>query len=196
MDRLGDKMNKKIFALSLLILSMLLCISITKAQEPDEVTLWTNKSAYAPGEKGTLYVAFYNNRNEAVAIKNVTVTYNAWKAYIGGTWVGNETYTMDVPLSGKTTKLLNEVVEITFTVPTDGRAVDTTVDVRIGTDKGFENGRITIRLVETSRYMEQIVTLFTIQAVLLIVCTVIIAATIFLSARRPQVMWKAEEKGE
>jgi len=40
------------------------------------------------------------------------------------------------------------------------------------------------------------VTLFTIQAVLLIVCTVIIAATIFLSARRPQVTWKAEEKGE
>jgi hypothetical protein len=192
-------MNKKVFALSLIILSMLLCITITKAQispEPDEVTAWTNKPEYAPGEKGTLYVAFYNSRNEAVAVKNVTVTYNAWKAYIGGTWVGNETYTMDVPLSGKATKLLNDVVEITFTMPTDGRARDTTVNVRVGTDKGFENGGTTIHLIETSRYMEQIVTLFTIQAVLLIVCTVIIAATIFLSARRPQVMWKAEEKGE
>ncbi|MGB9778798.1 MAG: hypothetical protein ACP5LB_02435 [Candidatus Bathyarchaeia archaeon] len=189
-------MNKKILALSLIILSMLLYISIAKAQEPNEVTAWTNKQEYAPGEKGTLYIAFYNNRNEAVAVKNVTLIYYAWRAYIGGAWVGNETYTMDVPLSGKTTKLLNDVVEITFTVPTDGRAVETNVGVIVGTDKGYEYGGATIKIVETSRYMEQIVTLFTIQAVLLIVCTVIIAATIFLSARRPQVMWKAEEKGE
>jgi hypothetical protein len=28
------------------------------------------------------------------------------------------------------------------------------------------------------------------------VCTVIIAATIFLSVRRPQVTWKAEEKAQ
>ncbi|MDI6848082.1 MAG: hypothetical protein QMD23_08195 [Candidatus Bathyarchaeia archaeon] len=191
-------MNKKIFALNLIILSMLLCISLVNAATPEplEVTAWTNKQEYAPGEKGTIYVSFYNNRNEAVAIKNVTLTYDAWRAYIGGVWVGNETYTMDEPLSGKKTKLLNEVVEITFTVPTDGRAVDTNVAVEVGTDKGFEYGETTIHIIKTSRYMEQIVTLFTIQAVLLIVCTVIIAATIFLSARRPQVMWKAEEKGE
>jgi len=44
--------------------------------------------------------------------------------------------------------------------------------------------------------MEQIITLFTIQVVLLIVCTIIIAATIFLSARRPRITWKAEEKVE
>jgi hypothetical protein len=42
--------------------------------------------------------------------------------------------------------------------------------------------------------MDQIITLFTIQVVLLIVCTIIIAATIFLSTRRPQIMWKTEEK--
>jgi methionine aminopeptidase len=104
---------------------------------------------------------------------------------------------MDVPISGKSTKLINDVVDITFTVPTDGRAVDTSVKVEIGTDKGFEYGYASINLQEpTPKYMEQIATLFTIQVVLLIVCTIIIAATIFLSARRPSLVWKAEEKAE
>jgi hypothetical protein len=40
--------------------------------------------------------------------------------------------------------------------------------------------------------MDKIITLFTIQAVLLIICTIIIAATIFLSVRRPRVTWKKE----
>jgi hypothetical protein len=44
--------------------------------------------------------------------------------------------------------------------------------------------------------MDKLVTLFTVQVVLLIVCTIIIAATIFLSARKPQVTWKAEEKAQ
>jgi hypothetical protein len=51
-----------------------------------------------------------------------------------------------------------------------------------------------IYITQTPRYMDQIITLFTIQVVLLIVCTIIVAATIFLSARRPQIMWKSEEK--
>ncbi|MEM2971720.1 MAG: hypothetical protein QW270_04785 [Candidatus Bathyarchaeia archaeon] len=191
-------MKKKMFALSLLILSMSLYASISNAQY-DEVTVWTNKAEYAPGEKGALYIAFYNNRDEAVAIKNVTITYYNWLAYIDGEWVGNETRTMDVPVSGKSTKLINDVVEgdITFTVPTDGRAVTTYVRIQIGTDKGFEYGSATINVQEpTPRYMEQITTLFTVQVVLIIVCTIIIAATIFLSMRRPQVTWKAEEKEE
>jgi hypothetical protein len=190
------KLKKKMFALSLIILSMMLCASLANAQ-PYEVTVWPNKAEYAPGEKGTLNVAFYNDRNDAVAIKNVTILYYSWIAYVDGTWVGNETHTMDVPVSGKSAKLINDVVDITFTVPTDGRAVDTSVRVEIGTDKGFEYGYATINVQETPpKYMEQIATLFTIQVVLLIVCTIIIAATIFLSARRPQVTWKAEEKEE
>ncbi len=190
------KLNKKIIALIIMAVSMLLITPLVNAQEPDEVTVWTSKPNYAPGEKGTLYVAFYNNRDVAVTIKNITITYYAWRAYVGGTWVGNETHTMDVPLSGKGTKLLNEVVDITFTVPTDGRAINTTVQVKIGTDRGFEYGYANINVPETPSYMEQIVTLFTVQVVLIIVCTIIIAATIFLSARRPRVMWRREERAE
>jgi len=44
--------------------------------------------------------------------------------------------------------------------------------------------------------MDKLVTLFTVLVVLVIVCTIIIAATIFLSARKPQVTWKPEEKPE
>jgi hypothetical protein len=52
-----------------------------------------------------------------------------------------------------------------------------------------------IQVVLTPRHIEQIVTLFTIQEVLIIVCTIIIAATVFLSSRRPKPVWKAEEQG-
>jgi hypothetical protein len=88
--------------------------------------------------------------------------------------------------------------DITFTVPTDGRGVPTGVSIRIGTNKGYvdEGGSYYINVYTAPKYMEQVITLFTIQVVLIIVCTIIIAATIFLSARRPQVVWKAEEKGE
>jgi hypothetical protein len=184
----------KISVLSIIAFSLLLCTSLVNAQVPKAVTVWANKSKYAPGETGTLYVAFYNDGDAAVAIKNVTITYASWGAYIGGEWVGNETITMDVPISGKATKLLNDVVDISFTVPSDGRAVSTNVQVRVGTDGGYETGSATINVPETPTYMDQIVTLFTILVVLIIVCTVIIAATMFLSGRRPQVTWKEEVK--
>jgi hypothetical protein len=188
-------MNKKIFALAIATISMLLITPIAHAQVPPDVTVWTDSQKYSPGQTGTLYIAFYNTRDVAVTIYNVTTTYSNWKAYIGGAWVGNQTYTMSVPLAGKATERLNDVVAITFTVPTDGRAVSTDVSVEIGTDHGYSYGSGYVNVPETPSYMDQIVTLFTIQVVLLIVCTIIIAATIFLSAHRPQVTWKTEEKG-
>jgi hypothetical protein len=194
------KLKRKLLVLSLITLSIMLYVSLANAEVPyQDVIVWTNKPEYAPGESGTLYIAFYNSRDDAVAIKNVTILYYSWMAYVDGAWVGNKTYIMDVPVSGKSTKLLNDVVEggITFTVPTDGRAVDTNVEIRIGTDKGFKYAYPTINVQDTPpKYMEQIVTLFTVQVVLIIVCAIIIAATIFLSTRKPQTMWEEEEKAE
>ena len=65
------------------------------------------------------------------------------------------------------------------------------------TNEGSENNDLyEIQVVKTPVYMDQIVTIFTIQVVLLIICTIIIAATIFLSARRPQITWRREEVKE
>jgi hypothetical protein len=96
-------------------------------------------------------------------------------------------------VAGKTNYVFND---LTFTTPSDGRAVNTLVDITVNTDRG--SFRVfpspTIRLFESIRYMDQIVTLFTVLVVLVVVCTIIIAAAVFLSARRPQVMWSKEEK--
>jgi hypothetical protein len=187
-------LNKKMLVLTAVILSTVLCVPLVfAAYEPYEVTVWTDKQKYVAGEKGTLYIAFYNKRDVAVTIENITVTYYSWATYTGEKWVGNETQTMTVPLSAKDTHVFSD---ITFTVPTDGRAVSTSVYVEIGTDHGYKYGGGSINVPEVPSYMEQIVTILTILVVLVIVCTIIIAATIFLSARRPQVTWKPTEKTE
>jgi len=180
--------------LTAIILSTVLCVPLVfAAYEPYEVTVWTDKQKYVAGEKGTLYITFYNNGDVAVTIQNITVTYYSWTAYVGEKWVGNETRTVNIPLSAKDTHVFND---ITFTVPTDGRAVSTSVYVEIGTDHGTRARGANINVPEVPSYMEQIVTILTILVVLLIVCTIIIAATIFLSARRPQVTWRPQEKTE
>ena len=185
-------MNKKrIVAYTIAILA-LLCLPTIFAQPPDSVTVWTDKPRYAPGETGTLSVAFYNDLSVAVTVKNITVIYSNWRAYADEQWIGNETTVIDEPIAGGKT----HVQHITFTVPTDGRADDTFVSVEIWTDYGRLMGSSYIYVPETPSFMEQIVTLFTVMVVLLIVCTVIISATIFLSARRPQTTWKAPEQTE
>jgi len=182
------------FSLAIIALSAILLISVASAVTPDDVTVWTSKEKFAPGEKGTLNVAFYNDDTDAVAIKNVTIVYDSWMAYIGGQWVGNQTITMDVPVSGFSSKLLNDVTEISFTVPTDGRATSTSVQVTVGTDSGYRHGSGFIYVPDTPPYFDQIIMLFTIQVILIIIGALIIAATIFLSSRRPQVTWKQEPK--
>jgi len=184
-------MNKKIFVSFLIVFSVLLLAHAANAIDP--ITAWTDKPRYNLGEKGTIHIAFLNTRDFGVKVENLTVTYKSWQAYKDGNWIGNETHTIGVNV-GKGNVYL---IDVTFTVPNDGRAKgECNVDVRIGTDYGYETkpNVVSIEVSETPTYMEQIVTLFTIQVVLIIVCTVIMAATIFLSARRPQVTWKSEEK--
>lgn len=187
-------MNRKILVLMVMAVSMLFLMPLANAQSVSvpRVHAWTDRQEYMAGEKGTLFVAFYNDLGEAIEIKNITLIYHSWNAYINGAWVGNETRTYtDVTLADKETHVFSD---ITFNVPTDGRAVPTTVSIEIGTDHGYRYTTSNISLQEASRYMEQIIFWFTLLVVLVIVCTLILAATIFLSARRPQVTWKTEEK--
>lgn len=170
---------------------------LTQAQIPTtRIVAWTDKPQYLGGQTGKLYVTYNNDRNDPVTIHNMTIVYGEWSAYINNVWVGNMTYEpKDTEKS--VTEETAYTFEMSFTVPSDGRARTTDVYIIVYTNEPIPddiyiyNG---IRVAETSVYMEQIVTLFTIQVVLLIVCTIIIAATIFLSARRPHVTWKQEEK--
>ena len=190
---------KKILALSLLCISAILFAPLAQAGGPSEiVTAWTDKHEYSPGQTGKLYVAYNNIREDPVTMRNITVVFSEWWAYINNAWVGNLTYKPsenEKTIAEHTTR----VFEISFTVPSDGRARLTNAKIKVytnlpGSDEPSSDPAISV--FETPVYEEQIITLFTIQVVLLIVCTIIIAATIFLSARRPQVTWKPEEKAE
>lgn len=191
-------MNKKIFAFIMVTVSMLLLAPLVNALQPETVTVWTDKHEYSPGQTGKLYVAYNNIMEDPVTIRNITVVFSQWWAYINDAWVGNLTYKPSEDeriLAEHTTR----VFEISFTVPSDGRARWTNAEIKVYTNLPyFDEPSIdpAISVLETPVYMEQIITLFTIQVVLLIVCTIIIAATIFLSARRPQVTWKPTEKTE
>ncbi len=178
-------------------ISLILFAPLTQAQIPTtRIVAWTDKPQYLAGQTGKLYITYNNDRNDPVTIRNITIVYEEWCAYINNVWVGNTTYEpKDTEKS--VTEETAYTFETSFTVPSDGRARTTDVYIIVYTNEPIPDSLSIhegIRLVETDAYMEQIVTLFTIQVVLLIVCTIIIAATIFLSARRPHVTWKQEEK--
>lgn len=191
-------MNRKIPALVILVSCLILVGSaaIAASAAPSTITVWTDKQQYAPGDKGTLYVAYYNGQNDPVQIKNITVTYNNWNAYIGGAWVGNitKTYTNVLIAAGGS----QTFSDITFTVPSDSRAQSTSVSVIVATNSPnaflWPEGACNIFVYTTPVYMQQIVSLLTILVVLVIIATIIIAAVIFLSPRRPQMMWRSEPK--
>jgi len=184
------------FALVIVAVSALLLIPLINAAEPhpQEMMAWTDKWEYAPGEAGTLNIVFYNDGASAVTVQKVFVVFTEWWVYKDGNWEGNQTLTLTpaVAVAGKGVY----ATSVDFTVPTDGRATSTSVAITIRTAEVGDVGPLygSVVVATTPRYMDQIVTLLTVQVVLIIVCTVIIAATIFLSARRPQVTWKAEEK--
>jgi hypothetical protein len=175
----------------MMTVSMLLLAGLANAQ-PETVTVWTDKSEYTAGETGTLHIVFYNNMGKTVTIENITITFESWKAYKSDQWEGNQT--IEVKEAFVAGKILQN--DVSFTVPTDGRAVFTFARVKIYADAFIPDTVHEIYVSQTPPYMEQIVTLLTVLVVLLIVCTIIIAATIFLSARRPQVMWRPAEKAE
>ena len=199
MNKLGDKVNKKwILTLSLICISIILFVPLTHAGGPSDIlTMWTDKPAYSVGQVGKLYITYNNIGGNPVTIRYITVIFEKWWAYdkAKSQWIGNITYTPS-DAEKTITEHTVRVYEIGFTVPSDGRAVETNANIKVYTtpDEPRAVSTIKISVVETPVYMEQIITLLTIQVVLIIVCTIIIAATIFLSVRRPQVTWRTEEK--
>ena len=204
----GTNLKRKYLAIVIttMAISAIFLTSLAYAQVPTTVNIyaWTDKTYYNLGEKGILYIVIRNDRkDEDLILKNITITY-PWFAYTGEKWEGNDTIKPDVAFM-KNGGIYTKSVD--FDVPRDGRAVGgmygTTLQIIVAVDKAPYQylHSMPIYIKSTPIYMsfedmDKIVTLFTVQAVLIIVCTIIIAATIFLSARRPQVMWREAEKAE
>ena len=156
---------------------------------------YVDKTQYMPGDKGTLKIWIVNDGTEDIILKSVTIEY-PWNAFY--IWEGNETIE---DINAAILKGGNWSTSRTFTVPTDGRAIGGSIRVHVVTSAVSDTNWIPVNVASAPAYgsiqdMDKLVTLFTVQAVLLIVCTIIIAATIFLSVRRPQVTWRAEKKAE
>ncbi len=188
---------KEKFLLSTLITALIVLsfASSVRAAPSIQIFGYVDKPQYKPGEQGTLHIWIRNDGTEDVILKNVTVEY-PWHDYF--IWEGNET------IKDINTAILvggNWSATLTFTVPTDGRAITSTISsisVMAVTDKTTEEEGIPMSIAGTPvptilQDMDRLMTLFTILTVLIIVCTLIIAATIFLSVRRPQVTWKPSE---
>jgi hypothetical protein len=186
-------LNKKTSILIIVIFSILSLVSLANAQEPRRITVWADKSEYALGETGILYIVFYNDETDAVELEKIIVIFEHWRAYKNDQWEGNKTLEINKSVVSKGIY----ATETSFTVPNDGRAVSTIVDVIVRTEDGDIYIPVlqkpSISVAETPRHIKQIVTLFTIQVVLTIVCTIIISGTIFLSSGRPKIIWKKEE---
>jgi uncharacterized membrane protein len=174
-------------------LSALILTASVNAAPSTAIYGYVDQTQYMPGDQGTLKIWIFNDGDADLILKSVTIEYPWHAAYI---WEGNET------IKNINTAILqggNWSTSRTFTVPTDGRAEGGLIRVHVVTDKVEDTNWIGINVAAAPAYgslqnMDELITLFTIQVVLLIVCTIIIAAAIFLSTRKPQVTWKAEEK--
>jgi hypothetical protein len=179
----------------LVVLSVLVLMPLSGAYTPTSLTLWTDKSQYAPGDAGTLYIAFYNNIGRTLAINGITIVFESWRSYdSSGGWLGNQTIEINRAFVN------GEIYynSTRFLVPTDGRANSTVVTVTVTIAEPLDIGVIEehgyINVHQAPRYEETVVTLLTILLVLIIICTAIISATMFISARRSQPTSRIEAK--
>ncbi|MDH5483274.1 MAG: hypothetical protein OEY22_10440 [Candidatus Bathyarchaeota archaeon] len=191
----------------LLLLVIIVAAALTSAPLvqafPDvNVFAYTDKTEYKPGGTVTLHLWVHNAGPEDIILKNVTIEY-PWYSPM---WDGNNTIIVpeanSAVLAGK-----NWTGTDTFTIPTDGRAHSGEIRIRAwyayggGTYPKGPDDSIYLSVISSTQYtlsenMDKIVNLFTILVVLIIICTIIIAATMFLSGRKPQVTWAREQKTE
>lgn len=189
----GDKLIKKIVCLIIATLVLLMNVSPALAQElPKEVIVkvWTDKPYYKPGEEGKLTIVVMNNGEEAgIFIENISITYPWWPTYIDGKWVGNDTI-----FPTKTEKGLEYgdiyQVERSFKIPRDGRAKSGTITVRVyfAGDRPPRTEFINL-VVDTAppsdiEGLDRIVSLLAVQIILTVVVALVLAAAIYLSAKR------------
>jgi uncharacterized membrane protein len=158
---------------------------------------YTDQTFYKPGDTGTLKFWIYNDGTEDLILKNLTIQY-PWYSPVG-LWGGNDTIipsTATVIPPGGNWSSTNS-----FTVPNDGRVPSgsSSISIRVFTDKTTHSSTISMSVTSVPFYfslqnMDQLTMWLTILVALMVVCTLIIAATIFVSVRTRQMTWKSEQK--
>jgi hypothetical protein len=200
-------MNKGKYLFALMATVTILAIiapTLTYAQAEPSPTVniyaWTDKTSYDPGEKGTLKIVVRNDKtDEDLILYNITIEY-PWFSFTGDKWEGNDTIVINEAISKNGG---SKMCTRDFTVPSDGRALmsvyGSTISIRINVDKApyhyDEHPSIYVKSTPLFISLEdgdKAIMLFTILVVLVIICTIILAATIFLSSRKPQIPSRLE----
>jgi len=155
----------------------------------NDVTIyaWTDRVQYNPGETGTLYITVRNDLPDTdVIIKNISIVYIPWHAYVEDHWEGNESFTD-----------INEICEmkggvyykeVTFTVPTGGRGVSAIATITVTLDKPDHNPSpypvgIDVVGLPVPTTIEDMDLWMTSLTLAMVVCAIILAIVIFLSTR-------------
>ena len=185
--------------LALAVLSLVSAPSVG-AQGVD-VYVNMDKVQYGPGEQGIISITIRNTGDNPIEVKNVTIEFVNWMMFTEDGWdpLGNMTvvYSPAINIASKTG--VAKLEDISFTVPTDGRATSTNVRIRIYTNLAgpiLETDIVSVLDPSSQgilRAMDNMVLLLTVGAVLAIIAALIIAAAIFLSGRRPRAMWTKQE---
>ena len=192
---------RKLFVTLIATAVLFLVLVYPVAANGTEVLVNLDKRQYAPGEQGSFSLTIRNTSENPIEVKNVTIMFANWMMYTVDGWdeLGNQTidYTDLAPIGSNKTVALEDV---SFTVPTDGRAMSTSVYVQVYTDKQVLTPHTTPYITVTEpqvlnlqRSLDNIVTLLTLVAILAIISAIIVAAAVFLSGRRPAgVTWQKE----
>lgn len=176
-------LRKNVCSLIIVAFFAVSMVSLVCAQGP-QTAIWTDRVEYSPGDTGTMFLAYYNSQGRTLAIEDIVVVFESWRGYTTtGGWEGNQTIEVSEAVVSKGIFYTS----VKFTVPTDGRANSTDVRLIIQTTElGSieESGFVNVQYVP--RYFEQIVMWLMLIVVMILIGIVIIAATIYLSLRRPR----------
>lgn len=187
-------MRKKILVmLTVTALIALASVSSTWAYASFSIYGYTNKPQYKPSETGTLNIWVYNDGTEDLILKNITLYY-PWHSVI---WGGNVTLvpSVDTVIAPKG----NYSTTAQFTIPNDGRATGGAVRIHVVTDKRTDDEFLTLNVanppVSTAfENMDNLITLFSALVIIVLVGIIGIIFTIYLTARRPKMVWAEEPK--
>lgn len=195
-------LKKKIIAMSIVIAFLVTFYvqSVAAAYTPVlgiTITAWTDKAQYAPGERGKLKISILNSLDKPVDINEIYIEY-PWFTYNAqgdGAWEGNETITGE-PLKTISSKGGHYYTEVEFTVPSDGRIAGlsstewNTIRIDVETSEGkaydFPAGILAMGTTLNMAVVD-IDTWMTIMTAAIVICTIILAAVIFLSTRTPRI---------
>ena len=181
-------MRKKIMAMLGVMAFLTMLYAQSVAAQNVTVHAWTDRRQYEPGESGTLYITVRNDLQDTdLIIKNISIMYFPWHAYVKDHWEGNESFTD-----------INEICEMkggvyyketTFTVPTGGRGVSADARITVMVDKPAYNPSslyVDINVVGSPFPMtiEDMDVWMTSLTVTVAVCTIILAIVVFLATRK------------